>query len=221
MTNDLTEKLNLIADIHSINGYTDTEVFYPPNLYSLTPLGETFSDTEKYEFDQTIPKDIPKNSIYDVIINAFMSDKFHFELEDFIACSKSIYSLKVKDTKNSMKWIVFEADSNMTLSSLSFEIMDAFELGEGHDYTFIKESGTNVEHRYSCNSKKGGFNEPESISLNVVLSELNDKLYLDIPKISEEYVISLIKEDIGKGGILYPRPVRQSKLMDELREKFD
>ena len=221
MTNDLTEKLNLIADIYSINGYADTEVFYPPNLYSLTQLGKAFSDTERYEFDQTIPKDIPKESIYDVIANAFMTDKFHFELEDFIACSKTILSLKIKDIKNPLKWIVFEADSNMTLSSLSFEIMDAFELGEGHDYTFIKKTGANVEHRYSFNNKKGGFNEPECISLNAVLSEKNDKLYLDIPKISEQYVISLLKTDTGKGGILYPRPVRQSKLMDDSREKFD
>ncbi|MBE6008297.1 MAG: hypothetical protein E7235_03755 [Lachnospiraceae bacterium] len=221
LTNDLTEKLNLIADIYTINGYADTEIFYPPNLYSLTPLGKSFSDTERYEFDQTIPKDIPKGSIYDVITNAFMTDKFHFELEDFIACSRTIFSLRVKDMKDPHKWIVFEADNMMTLSALSFEIMDAFELGEGHDYTFIKKTKTNVDLRYSYKSKKSGFNEPESISLNSVMAENNDKLYLDIPKISAEFVIILLKTDIGKGGILYPRPIRQSRLMDDLREKFD
>jgi len=221
MTGDLTDKLNLIADIFAIKGYADTEIFSPPNLYTLTTAGKYFSNKNRYEFDQTIPKDMPKNSIYDALCNSFMTDKFHFELEDFLACSRIIYSIKIRHMKNVQKWVVFEVDSDMTLSSLCMEILDAFELGEGYDYTFIKNTDSNLDVRFTYKHNRSGFNDPSSVSVGSVLSDKNERIYLYLPKITTKFVIELLRTDNGKSGILYPRPVRQSKLMDDSREKFD
>lgn len=220
VNDDITDQINFISSIITINGFVEAEVFTPPNLYTLTPLGKLLSPTKEVRFNQEIPKSISSASIYDSLSKAFTTEKFNYDIEDFMTTSKNIYTLKVQDKKERAKWVNFEFDGDTVLSSLCLEILDVFALGEGYNYSFIKPSDTNVEVRFTYDRIKGHFNDPENISIATVLKEEGDKLILEVYDISASFSITLVKIENGKTGIVYPRPVKQSKDMANFRDKL-
>ncbi len=219
MNDDLTENLNFIADVMAINAFAEGEIFSPPNLYTMTPLGKLLCPYKDSSFIQDIPKNIPLSTLYDTLSKAFTTEKFNYDIEDFAASARKILTLRVSYANEPKKWITFEVDSDMVISSLFVEITDVFALGNNFDYSFTKVSD-NIETIYAYSEKNGFFNDPERVSLFSVFNNLNDKLLLDIPQISTKMVIELTKKSSGKAGIVYPRPIRESKAMDKLRETY-
>lgn len=209
---DVSEELNFISDIISVNSLPDTEIFMPPNLYMPTPLGKVFIPENTAYIGGEIPAGISTVSIYSAVNSTFNTDKFNFELEDYLSEAKKIYVLKAEFTGTRKDWILFEFESTSTLSELSFKITDFFELGEGLDYYFIKKGRDSADISCSYSSENKGFNASDSICISSMFLSEGDHLMLDLPEISVKIKITLIKITSGKPGILYPRPVKRRKI---------
>lgn len=215
-TDDLTESLNFITDILAINGFAEAEIFSPPNLYTFTPLGEAFVGSVKGILNDNIPQSISLKSIYDTLEKGFSAEKFNLDIDDFMSANKDIYTLKVSYKDEPQKWIDFEVEADMVLYSLFVEITDVFAIGESDRFSFKKQT-ENIEKVYT----PGGFNDPEVFTISSVLSEIGEEISLEIHTCSVIMLICLIKKQKGKAGIIYPRPVRESKKMDSLRETYE
>ena len=205
---NVTEELNIISDMLSINSLPDTEIFMPPNVYAPTPLGKAFIRNEIVFAITEIPAAITPKALYSTVNSTFSADKFNFELEDYAASAKTIFTLKVEFTSPMQDCIIFEFDSLSTLSELNFRITDFFELCEGCGYAFIKKTG-GADIRYTYSAKNGGLNATENTLLTSVFEALGDSITLDIPEISVRPEITLIKISSGRAGINYPRPIKR------------
>ena len=205
---NITEELNIISDMLSMGSPPDTEIFMPPNVYAPTPLGKAFIHKDVMFVINEIPAAITPAALYSAVNSNFSADKFNYELEDYAASAKTIFTLKAEFALPMQDCIIFEFDSLSTLAELNYRITDFFGLGEGYNYAFIqKTKGADIRYTYSA--KNGGINATENTVLASVFETVGDSITLDIPEISVRPEITLIKISAGKAGINYPRPIKR------------